>query len=155
MRKVFVLISSTMLILSCSKDSREVPVETHTIESPKTFLEIVDGMSFAYSRGDWYDIFFFTNSDTFLSNSGINRLTGEIGNCYSYKKGVNAKILSNTENGLLIEVNWSSSSPNWTKLEFSLNDTKNFLIYREDFGDPDDVEWYLISDRKVNDFCSD
>ena len=99
------LIFSSLTLLACDNSSTELSDEINDVENPRTFLEIVDGKSFEYSRGDWYDIFFFTNSDTFLSNSGINRLTGEIGNCYSYKKGVNAKILSNTENGLLIEVN--------------------------------------------------
>lgn len=154
MRKFIFVLFGSVILIACTPDSSESPIDTNTNVNPKTFLEIVNGKSFQYSRGDWDDIFFFSNSKTFLYNSAINRLTKEKDNCYSFTEGVNAKILSNSENGLLIEIKWSESSQNWNKYEFSLNDTGNFLIYREDFGDPDDVEWYLISDRRVTEFCS-
>lgn len=146
-------------VLSCNSESIDQPIESNIEVVPQTFLQKVNGLGFYITRGSWDSYVFFSDNKTFLYGANINSQTGET-ECYSLREGsnisegiVNLKILNHTEKGLLIEIKWSSSN-NSSKYEFSLNDTENFLVYREDFGDPDDVEWYQRTDREYKDFCS-
>ena len=155
MKKFIPVLSILFILLACSKDD----TNQQNAEGAQTFLERVDGQGFVFTQTYGEDYFYFSNSSAFLKVIDVeNDYTKcselEEGSILLYGDEGEVRIVTNTYDALLIEIDWRDVG--LEQFEFTLNDTGNILKVSypssSDSVSSVDFDNYIKTGRKVSEF---